>query len=349
MRTSTLIFAAAVAFAASANAQSLNEFAVYPDQASVATRCFIPNANVGDVTTRVDGAHFRGVGGHTAMTAGRLNGWRGVLQDADRTTGEAFSCAIIGDDPANPGQPDPATDLIRTGSLNTPSDTVNTGGVAWIMTVTLGTPADVLPADQTFHIAFGLSASTELQGTFGAYLYAGTTGDNPRPGLSTMAYGIDRTAGSIITPSARNLRIFALTENPVLNGGADIDPTFQRGPNPCFGIGGVYLDRTRMDGIALRIRDANAPAGSTATFIGFTGFNPAPFSLMGIGGEIHLSAPLAPVAIPGVLDANGALSQSVIAFPSTVPALGSIQLQTVVSDASMTVVKLSNAVEMSDA
>jgi len=349
MRTTTLCLAAAAALAGSAASQvQLNEFGYYPDAVTFATRVFIPTANTGDVTVRVDQGTARGVGGFAAATPGRINGWRGVIQDSDRTTGEAFTCAVIADDAANPGQPDPTTDLVRTGTVMTPSDTVNTGGVAWIMTVTLTTPADVLPATGSYHLAFGLSASTE-QTAWAAHYTLGAAGDNPRAGTPTVTYAIDRTAGSLITPSPRMMRIFALTENPTLRGGADIDPALQRGPNPNFGVAGVFLDRTRMDGIALRLRDGNIPGASVATFIGFTGFAAAPLSLAGIAGEIHLSAPLSPVAIPGVLDANGALDQSVITFPSPVPALGSLQLQSVISDATLTTNKLTNAVEMNDA
>lgn len=349
MRTSTLIFAAAVSFAASATSQvQLNEFGYYPDSVTFATRVFIPNANTGDVTVRVDQASARGVGGYMAATPGRLNGWRGLVQDSDRTTGEAYTLAVIADDPANPGQPDPNNDIIRTGTIMTPSDTVNTGGVAWIVTVTLSTPADVLPATGSYHLALGLSASAE-QTSWAAHYTSGTAGDNPRAGTPTVTYAIDRTAGTLIAPSPRTMRLFALTENPTLRGGADIDPLLQRGPNPCFGVAGVFLDRARGDGIAVRVRDGNMPNAVATTFIGFLGFNPSPITLPGIAGEIHLSAPLVPDAFQFPLDGSGAADQILLPFGHTVPAIGSLQLQTVLLDLPTGTIKLTNAVELNDA
>ena len=72
MRTSTFILAAAT-LAASATAQvQLNEFGYYPDSVTFATRVFIPNANAGDVTVRVDQGTARGVGGARGTGPSRL-------------------------------------------------------------------------------------------------------------------------------------------------------------------------------------------------------------------------------------------------------------------------------------
>ncbi len=348
MRTSTLIFAASVSLAAFANAQSLNEYRLWPDTVSGATRVGIPATEAGDVTQRFDQGMVRGVGGYMAGTPGRLNGWRCTIQDTDRTTGELFSLAVIADDPANPGQPDPTNDLIRTGNVSTPSDTMNTGGVAWLMTITLTTPADVLPATGSYHLAIGLSASAEQ--SMWICTYSGTgNGDNPRAGAPNLTYGINRTTPALIAAPSWTSRIYALTENPTLVGGADIDPAAQRGPNPSFGVAGVFLDRMRGDGIAIRVRDANSPGAIATTFIGFLGFNPSPISLVGIAGEIHLTAPLVPDAFSTTLDANGDATQILLPFGHTVPALGSLQLQTVVSDPVTGAAKLTNAVELNDA
>ena len=348
LRSSILLAAAAAAFAGTSAAQTqLNEFRHWPDTVSGASRVGVATTSSGDVTNLIPAAAARGVGTFAAGTPGRLNGWRGTIQDTNRSTAEVYTCAVLGDDAAAPGQPDPANDIIRVGPFNTPTNP-DSAGVAWLVTITLNTPADVLPADANYHAAFGLEPSTESSCWIATFSGAGN-GDNPRAGAApNLAHGIDRTALTRST-APWTARIYLLTESPTLLGGADIDPNAQRGPNPNFGVGGVFLDRARMDGIALRVRDGNAPNGSVATFIGFSGFATQPVALGGIGGEIHLVAPLAPVTIPGVLDANGELDQSVVTFPSSVPALGSIQLQSVVSDAGMTTAKLTNAVEMNDA
>ena len=62
MRSTSLLLAATAALAGTTSAQvQLNEMGYYPDAVTFATRVFIPAANTGDVTVRIDQGTARGV------------------------------------------------------------------------------------------------------------------------------------------------------------------------------------------------------------------------------------------------------------------------------------------------
>ena len=68
-------------------------------------------------------------------------------------------------------------------------------------------------------------------------------GDNPLAGAPNLTWTRDVTTGSVAqSPTPRTCALGVLTEAPILNFGADIAPAAQVGPNPSFGVAGLFPD-----------------------------------------------------------------------------------------------------------
>lgn len=327
-----------------------NEFGVYPEAVSFFSRLPLPITADGDITQRYAASEVRGVGWLPGRTAGGLIGFRVLIQDQDCSTIENYTLAILPDDGTGRPDPNPANELLRTAPIPMPSGGP-VGACAWIITVTLTTPADVIPVEDTWHLALGVPANATAND--GLYSHAGSytaaTGDNPKTTAPNPSWGINRTSGTVSQAAARTWRMYVLTDAPTLKVGADIDPALQKGPNPSFGMAGHYPNRARGDGLAFRLHDAASPAGQFAIFGTPFGFQSPPIQIPGIDGQLLMAGPLVPIAfLAGALDGAGDATGVVPfgMFPQPVP-LGVLVFQAAIVPTSGNP-RLSNAVASDD-
>lgn len=290
----------------------LNLDEMYPDATSATSRSGLVPATAGDVLLQYDRTNVLGTGqGITGLPGGRINGFRVVLQDQDAATPEQFSLVVIEDDPTNPGNPNPAptAELLRTGPIPTPA---GTGPVAFVLTFTLTTPADIAPATSTWYFGVGLPAnpSWPLDGLSGhiALYYTGTAGDNPRAGAPNRTFAVTRPGAMVVQATTERAAAFGLlTEAPAVGLGADITPSAQRGPNPSFGVAGMFPDIAgRGDGLALRLRDTANAGNLTALLMGLA-ILPSPITIPGVTGQLFLDPTVTFVVSTQVIPPSGEL------------------------------------------
>jgi hypothetical protein len=254
---------------------------------------------------------------------GRCTGFRVVIQDQDSVTADSYTHVILADDGS--GNPSlVAAEILRTAPIRQPSGTG--GPAAWLITDMLATPADVLPQQAVFHHGIGLppNAAWTADGlsVHAASYTVGPTGDNPKASAPSWASSISRpTGGSAIlnpTPAVRTHRLSLMVAGGVLNAGADIDPAKQRGPNPCFGVAGMYPDQTRLDGLALRYRDAARTGGVVAVF-GSIGILSPGLRIPGVHGFILLDVQAYLLELVGgaPIPQSGEVSLTLLPFPYT--------------------------------
>jgi hypothetical protein len=290
----------------------LNLDEMYPDATTATSRSGLAPATAGDVLLQYDRTNVLGTGqGITGLPSGRINGFRAVLQDQDAATPEQFSLVVVEDDPLNPGNPNPSAtgELLRTGPIPTPT---GTGPTAFVFTFTLSTPADIAPATSTWYFGVGLPAnptwpSDGLSGHIATY-YAGTAGDNPRAGAPNRTFAITRPGATVVQAATERVAaVGLLTEAPAVGLGADIAPSAQRGPNPAFGIAGMYPDIAgRGDGLALRLRDAGNAGSLTALLMGFA-ILPTPITIPGVTGQLFLDPTVTFVVSTHLIPPSGEL------------------------------------------
>jgi hypothetical protein len=323
MRT-CLSLSVALAMAAgtlSAQATTTNVFGISPNSTDATSRSGVGGPSLGDVLIEVrgvswenplnangnTGADYIGVGdlGNTpsvpATGNGRCNGFQVVLQDQNAATVENFDFCIVQEAPlpniGNPaappiGNPNGPEVILRTASLQSPP---GTGTLAWIITATLTTPADLIPSglvsatsgggNSSWYYGCGLSGnpawstdglSIHMSSYYGLGAPFPNAGDNPRDGVVSVQQARDVTNGTVVAKSAtpRTKEIFILTEGTIFNHGAAVAAAAQIGPDPTFGAAGSYPDAcgsaiSRVasfptypgragvgDGYAIRIRSA---------------------------------------------------------------------------------------------
>lgn len=274
----------------------LNLDELYPDATTATSRSGLLPATSGDVLLQYERTNVLGTGqGITGLPDGRINGFRAVVQDQEALTPELLSFVVIADDPSNPGNPSaaPSGELLRTGPVPTPT---GTGVAAFVITMSLATPVDIAPATSTWYFGVGLPANPTwpvdgLSAHMAAY-YVGAVGDNPRVSTPNRTFAIARPAGLVLQPASERVHAFGLlTEAPAVGLGAIITAA-TRGPNPSFGMAGMFPDIAgRGDGIALRLRDGANAGGLTALLIGFR-ILPTPITIPGITGALFLDPAL---------------------------------------------------------
>jgi len=292
---------AALACAPAAVAQSnLPEFGIFPGVTNSTDRTGLLNSSTGDVLVQVAQDSFRAVGqarDASGKTVGRLIGFHTQLQDEFAATPEFHWFTVIGPNPNGAG-PDPTSgnELFRSTLMQTPSGPNEPQ--TWDVTVLLATPADILPASGDWYFGVGLGpAPTWPQDGLSVHMasYYREPGlllrhDNPRSGAPDITWSIDRTRQIVSqAPTPRTHQIFLVTQGPVLNVGADIAPIEQAGPNPAFGVAGIYPDNGgRADGIAFRVRDLRY-VGGQVVLLAAPGFSPSPLSTPIIDGDLWLN------------------------------------------------------------
>lgn len=319
MRLSTSLLTALAASGGLAAQAETNELCNYQTNTSYTSRSTLAGQSEGWVTNRITPEFMRGVGQvwDGSAVVGRLNGWRYVLQDQVGNTPESYSVGFMFDTAAGSGTPAGTPDVnnpnnVTAGPFNFPSSTA-TGAVAWIFTLTLNTPADIVPENEDFYLGIHLSAnsawSNDGPSIHGCWFSAGNEGDAPSTNalnngtIYEVVHVVDLTqdpTGQTITGNLddRWHRIWMLSEGVDLKVGADVAGPFQRGSaNPNYGFGGLYPDHVvRQDGLAFYVEDENY-ANDTVNYGVVGSFfstgpmtaNPLPLPLN--GGQLWLELP----------------------------------------------------------
>jgi len=353
-----LLMVSSLVLAGLTPAQTNTEFHVYPQ----------PNANGGNTSTsaawyysttvrnevlqEVPGALFAGIGDNG--TACTINQFRYVTQDQNAATLETYNIVLRKPVTAGNGPDVTAAGLIvRTSTLNLPS---GTGALAWMITVTFGTPVTV-PCDGSFFYGaeIGLFNPTAPDGQtiHGASYTLQTLGDNPRfgapsHGWSFLVGGVNATTTSI------NSNMGLLVNGSLLNMGG-INPTNTRQPagTSNYGSGGLYPDVTgnpRSDGLDARVRDYAKAGGVALLFMsrgrGVTG----PLPIPGITGRfrmdvLSLFGPFSGALATPLPERSGEAIIS-LASPGTIsPALigATVYFQAVTIDSTFTILNFTNS------
>ncbi len=96
-------------------------------------------------------------------TSGSVSALKVTVQDQDGSTGHTFRLAVLAEDSANPWRPlfpARAQDLlVDLGSFTTPTSG-STAPATWLITLSLATPANVLPVDDPLFLGLELPALT---------------------------------------------------------------------------------------------------------------------------------------------------------------------------------------------
>jgi len=199
----------------------------------------------------------------------KFNAVRFVIQDQVGNTPETYNVVAYNEDPANANFPDPNGVWLRSGNFTMPAST-STGGVAWIITITLTTPPAAPKGDKWI----GLQLSPPAAGTW------------PTDGAS-LHCAFDRAAGSTATATTdqAGIRIDSLPNNnfacnmPVVGGvptGPAIYPAGTAGQRRQIRleiladtVGGVCVTQTNQTSYTSSNPGApnSTPLGGTTNFI----------------------------------------------------------------------------------
>ena len=354
--TISLLTAATIASSLAAQSHAIW---FYPEGTTQGSTSFtsksgVASGNFGDILQIYHPDYFAEVGQVVDPSAGlvrRCWGWNCIMQDQDSLTVENYYMRLYGEDPASPGNPDPAFAnlLLDTGPILTPGGAG--GAAAWRVISTLLTPYD-MPG--LVWSAFGMEPSA-LWTADGVSLHMTILGFNantsvwdlpklawPNSGF-TMPYWVRANDWGGAAPGAASIGTLAtgLTDRTVhlgllvddraltLNMGSAIDPALRGGgDNPTFGAGGALPDHNapRFDGIAARM-SCPGEANNLIFVLGTWGFGtgnnfnwPIPMGqTAGLEGVISLcglnGSPLVQF-YQGSLSATGFANPVMIAFPN---------------------------------
>ena len=330
-------------------AQASIPISIWPDAASFATRGYVGDQHRGVIAVGFGAASFRGLGGASVSTRGRLTGFRATVQNQDASRAMSFSMAAVADDAGQPGSPDLREVLVDTPVVRTPVE--GNLAIAYRMTVTFGTAADVLPAAAGWHLVLDLPA-----GDGGSFLYVhaaddrlGLRGDNARRDAPATSLSVDLVTGLERDLGGRAFDLAALTPMPLFALGATIDPALRRGPDPDFGRAGLFPSRGRGDGVAFRIDTGGVDDGVVVVLGSPLGFTPWPVAFPGVDGALFLLAPLMPSSLWTAPITPGGRTQGVsplAPFPFRTP-LGALEFQAILLTTAGVPV-LTNAVALRD-
>lgn len=339
-----------------------NEFAIFPGVADAASRAGLPDASAGDVLVAIRNSSFRYVGNTANVGAPITNivGFHAVVQNG--STPATVTFVIRPENTTSPGQPDPTKVLLRMPPVTVPSSLSATD-----LSATFATPLNLIGLPTaTWFFGIGLPASADVSVQMASYYGLGgffpATHDNPSLSATDLTWFVDTTNATVgQTATPRTMQLGVLTNAPVLNPGQDVVVTARTGPNPMFGVGGVWPDnlgqRTQPtyaarngfgDGVALRVRDA-ANSGGVAVMLASGSFAVPGSELVvpGFGGVVPLS--LSPVVVLGTAPltptgSGGAEAILSLAAPGTLSNVhGTVVWSAVTLDANMANPRLTNA------
>jgi len=337
MRLSTSLLAS-LGIVGAAVAQTNNEFPLNSDATNFTSRSALAGTSEGEVCQVFPAEFFNAIGqtdDGAGNTVNRIAGMRYTLQDQSGITQEFYEGGLKGDDPLAPGNVDPTNDLVRFGPFGTPASSA-TGAVAWIFTVTLGTPYDnpTPQADIWGFIDLPANAAWTADGvSIHMCGWGNSPVDNPNLNATIRNFVniVDQTAilngtnpqAAVSVDNTKMHRIWLTTPAATLKVGADIDVNAQVCPNPNYGAAGLYPDQNagRNDGVAFRVVDANLPSTAftvLGTFGPSTANPPIPVSgfVPGSPGSIYLNLPwLSDSFATGATDATGFFEQITFPFP----------------------------------
>ena len=288
------------------------------NRVSAATRINAATTVDVELLADVSSAQFRGVGSADTTTCS-LTGQVYVVQDSTMATQDFFR--IIVRRPVAPdGLPDgtAAGVIAQSANIQLPPPQGAGPGIAWQFTSTWTTPVTV-PCETGYFVGIVLLAGTAADNTTGwtssAFAPGATppttsTGDNPRvPAPKWHACRVDQPAGTASrTTSQRTLAIVGITRAATLNIG-NVDGTV--GGYISYGLGGLYPNATRGDGLTARIEDGSNAGGLSLVFM-TAGFFPGGIPIAGASGALWTN--------PGPLFLMGTgLVPAVAPFTSYVP------------------------------
>lgn len=199
----------------------------------------------------------------------KFNAVQFVIQDQSGVTPETFNVVAYNEDTANPNFPDAATPWIQTGAFTLPTSTVTTA-VAWIYTITLGTPPAAPKGDKWI----------------GVRLFVPTSGAWPATDGTSLHCAFDRAATSTSTSATdlAGLRIDSVPNNqfachiPVVAGvptGPGVYPAGSAGVRRQIRLevtanvtGGVCITQTNQTTyVSSNPGNTGTPLGGTTNFI----------------------------------------------------------------------------------
>ena len=325
------------------------------NRVSAATR--VNGSTLADVEVMADvsSSQFRGVGSVDTTTC-QLTGQVYVIQDQDRTTQDFFR--IIVRRPVAPdGLPDgtAAGVIAGSGNIQLPAST-GTGAIAWQFTSTWATPVTV-PCETGYFVGVVLLAAPAATPadfcyawTSSAYAAGATppttgTGDNPRtPAPKWHACRVDQPAGTASrTTGQRTLAICGITRAATMNM-ANVDGSATGLGYISHGLGGLYPNAARGDGLTARVEDAGNPGGLVLVFM--TGaFFPGGIPIGGASGALWTNPGPLLLMGNGILPAAAPFTTHVPVLPNNVlPGGVSVAFFAVTVDlATFSVLRLSNA------
>lgn len=325
---------AAVLIAGASPAQQ-NLFELWCGHGAFSSRGHTPPARDGEPCTRVPAAWFCSVGAlwdpNASAVVGRATGFQVLIQDQDPASQEPFSLALLAENTAVPGEPDPsvAGDLLRIGGLVAP---LGSGGpTAWVIRVGLATPFDGVPCDRDWFLSAGLPANPTWPGD-GLTVHIGRVGfgDDPIGGGAArthLACSIDRGGIPIVrTQFDRTIRVGLLTEAPLLAAGTLTSP-LRTNPQPTqYGIGGIYPDHSgACDTLAFRVR---RPGPGVAWVLGqFMPF--APPTAMGALANLCLPIIPPPFVVPTPANIPAGATEGETTMSSLCTAWGRMSFQAI--------------------
>jgi len=301
------ILALLVAVCPLAAQSGLQDFGIWPGVAGFSTRAHLPLSSHGEVAVQMHRDRFRAVGAQAHDAFGVLEGLRTIVQNQDAGRGMPITILVLGD--GSEGGPEATNVLITTGPIQTPE--VPGTAAAFDLRISFATPARIVPLDRSWSLAVQLPAAIEgsIMSVHSAASAIGARGDNAKPSAPSVLRTSDATTGLVFPVRDRTLAVFGRTRAPVLHVGADVAPALQRGPNPAFGMAGLYPSRARQDGLAFRVQHEESPGAMCVVLGTPLGFASTPLRLGGIGGALMLMPPLMPSAlVVGTLDGQGGLS-----------------------------------------
>lgn len=280
------------------------------------TTSFTSRGNIGtglgDILTGLHSSHWRGIGDNG--TACEVTGFRAILQDQNSATQESYHWIARSGSDTNGPTTGTGGLLHRIGPLNMPQ--VSAGGShAWILTVTLSTPA-AIPCES--HLSFGTELSAQpAWPADGMSCHASTSAlADQHANATDMSWQIIGTAAGATHPSSkRSWAQRALVATPTLqmsvNGKKSIGGMFPV-------IGGSYAGQV-----------TNAEAGATSLL--FLGVNSqaSGFALLPGTARLYLGFTKIKLLTNATVSAGGVADHPLAAVPSQIPAF-TLWLQAVV-------------------
>lgn len=315
--------------------------------AGFSTRGHLATGSDGELRIAMSRDWFRQGVSAEADDYGNVVGLRAIVQNQKADRSMPISLMLLRG--ASGAGPESGDVLLSSGPISTP--VAGDSAFAFDLRVSLATPARVVPTKESWFLAIKLPAAVDgsIVSVHAAATNIGEFGESVRAGAPAVLQVVDRTRGTNLATRQRTAALFALLDEPVLSAGADVGVAWRRGPNPSFGMTGLFPSRERGDGFAFRVEHAASPGAFAAVLGTPLGFLDRPLRFPGIHGALLLTPPLMPtLVLQGWLDASGRL----VGISPNAPhpfhsRVGPLQFQAVVASPAGLVL-LSNAVGIDD-